>query len=99
MSRRTGRVPPSRMTKLPRYLQNANQLLDRDWEVLQHFELILTIFETVVKTLEGDGQIRTRRNGWQGLYGNVWDVVLAYELLLGKLEELKQSTAILPDFE
>jgi hypothetical protein len=85
------------MTKLPRYLQNANQLLDRDWEVLQHLELILTTFETVVKILEGDGQIRTRRNGWQGSYGNVWDVILAYELLLGKLEKLKQSAATLPD--
>jgi hypothetical protein len=74
-------------------------VLDKGWEVLQHLELILTTFETVIKTLEGDGQIRTRQSGWQGSYGNIWDVILAYELLLGKLKELKQSAATLPDSE
>jgi hypothetical protein len=66
MSRRTGRVPPGRLAKFLRCLHDTNQLLDKDWEVLQHLELILTTFETVVKTLEGDGQIRTRQSGLQG---------------------------------
>jgi hypothetical protein len=76
MSRRTGRVPPGRLAKLLCYLYDANQLLDKDWEVLQYLEFIFITFETVVKTLEGDGQIRTRQSGWQGSYGNIWDVVV-----------------------
>jgi hypothetical protein len=41
-------------------------------------------------TLEGDSRMRTRRHGWRGSYGNVWNIVLAFEVLLGRLEELKQ---------
>jgi hypothetical protein len=99
MSKRTGKVVLSKLAKLPRYLQEANQLTERDWKVLQHLEHILTTFETVVKTFEGDGQVRIHQNGWQKSYGNVWNVILVYELLLGQLEELKQSAATFPDFE
>jgi hypothetical protein len=53
----------------------------------------------MVKTFEGDGQVRIHQNGWQGSYGNVWDVILAYKLLLSQLEELKQSAATLSDSE
>ncbi|KAG7403508.1 hypothetical protein Forpi1262_v018717, partial [Fusarium oxysporum f. sp. raphani] len=69
------------------------------WEVLYHLEAILTVFETVVKTLEGDGHIRRRKQGWTGSYGNIWDVVLGYELLLNTLEEYKQLAADFPDPE
>lgn len=41
-------------------------------------EAILTVFGTVVKTLEGDGHIRKCNQGWTGSYGNVWEVVLGY---------------------
>ncbi|KAG7413158.1 hypothetical protein Forpi1262_v003836 [Fusarium oxysporum f. sp. raphani] len=70
-----------------------------NWEVLYHLEAILTVFETVVKTLEGDGHIRRRKQGWTGSYGNIWDVVLGYELLLNTLEEYKQLAADFPDPE
>jgi hypothetical protein len=43
----------------------------------------------MVKTLEGDGYIRWRKQGWTGSYGNIWDMVLSYELLLNILEEYK----------
>ncbi|KAL6405537.1 hAT family dimerization domain protein [Ilyonectria robusta] len=58
-----------------------------------------TVIETVVKTLEGDGHIRRRKQGWTGSYGNIWDVVLGYELLLNTLEEYKQLAANFPDTE
>ena len=86
--------------KLPRYLQKENHLSDNDWEVLYHLSRILTYFETVVKTLEGDGKVRSRREKygrWSGSYGNVWDVVLAFEMLLNKLEEFKQLAEQFPD--
>ncbi|KAG7420561.1 hypothetical protein Forpi1262_v016237 [Fusarium oxysporum f. sp. raphani] len=72
---------------------------DTHWEVLYHLEAMLTVFETVVKTLEGDGHIRRRKQGWTGSYGNIWDVVLGYELLLNTLEEYKQLAADFPDPE
>jgi hypothetical protein len=65
--------------------------------VLQHLESILTVFKTVVKTLKGDGQLRMRHHGCAESYGNVWDVLLNFELLLGKLEEFKQLATELPD--
>ncbi|KAJ3568927.1 hypothetical protein NPX13_g6255 [Xylaria arbuscula] len=67
-------------------------------ETLRWIEGILTVFETVVKTLEGDGKARIRP-GWSGSYGNVWDVVLGFELLLSKLEEYKQLAKGFPDSE
>jgi hypothetical protein len=67
--------------------------------MLQHLEFILTVFETVVKTLEDGGQLRIRRYSWPESYGNVWDVLLGFELLLGKLEEFKQFAREFPDAE
>jgi hypothetical protein len=43
--------------------------------------------------------VTTRRNGKDKSYGNVWNVILAYEALLGKLENLKQQMTEFPDFE
>jgi hypothetical protein len=34
MSKRTGKVVLSKLAKLSRYLQEANQLIERDWKVL-----------------------------------------------------------------
>ncbi|RKK93598.1 hypothetical protein BFJ70_g17727, partial [Fusarium oxysporum] len=68
-------------------------------EVLYHLEAILTVFKTVVKTLKGDRHIRRRKQGWTGSYGNIWDVVLGYKLLLNTLEEYKQLAADFPDPE
>ncbi|KAM3537905.1 hypothetical protein ARSEF1564_009174 [Beauveria bassiana] len=96
-SRRTGQVTQAKLAKKPRILRDENQLADKDWEVLYHLEAILTVFETVVKTLEGDGHIRKRKQGWTGSYGNIWDVILGYELLLNTLEEYKQLAAGFPD--
>ncbi|KAI8411233.1 hypothetical protein FOFC_07827 [Fusarium oxysporum] len=55
---KTGQVTQAKLAKKPRILRDENQLTDKDWEVLYHLEAILTVFETVVKTLEGDGHIR-----------------------------------------
>jgi hypothetical protein len=72
-SKRTGTISKRRLDKLPRYLREHNQLCDRDRDVLQRLERLLTVFETVVKTLEGDGQLRVRRHGQsvlrQSMYG------------------------------
>jgi hypothetical protein len=92
-------IAKHKLDKLPRYLRAENQLDDRDWDVLQHLESILTVFETVVKTLEGDGQLRTRRHGLVESYGNVWDFILGFELLFRKLEEFKQLATEFPDAE
>ncbi|KAI8416761.1 hypothetical protein FOFC_03074 [Fusarium oxysporum] len=98
-SKKTGQVTQAKLAKKPRILRDENQLTDKDWEVLYHLEAILTVFEAVVKTLEGDGHIRRRKQGWTGSYGNIWDVVLGYELLLNTLEEYKQLAADFPDPE
>ncbi|KAG7403453.1 Acyl-coenzyme A thioesterase 8 [Fusarium oxysporum f. sp. rapae] len=98
-SKKTGQVTQAKLAKKPRILRDENQLTDKDWEVLYYLEAILTVFETVVKTLEGDGHIRRRKQGWTGSYGNIWDVVLGYELLLNTLEEYKRLAADFPDPE
>jgi hypothetical protein len=46
-----------------------------------------------------DGQIRTRHDGQERSYGNIWNVILAFERLLGKLEELKHQVSDFPDAE
>jgi hypothetical protein len=68
---RSGTISKHKLNQLSRYLRAENQLHDRDWNVLQHLESIFIVFETVVKTLKGDGQLRTRRYGWPESYGNV----------------------------
>jgi hypothetical protein len=78
-SQRMGKVPLSKLAKLLRYLQEENQLKERGWEILQDLERILSAFEVVVKRLEGDGQIRTRRNGQERSYGNIWNIILAFK--------------------
>jgi hypothetical protein len=51
-----------------------------------------------VKILD-DGQLRIRRYSRSQSYGNVWDILLGFELLLGKLEEFKQFATEFPDAE
>jgi hypothetical protein len=96
---RSGIISKHKLNKLPRYLRAENQLNDRDWDVLQHLKSILTVFETVVKTLKGDGQPRIRRHKRIKSYGNMWNIILGFELLLSKLEEFKQLATEFPDFE
>jgi hypothetical protein len=96
-SQRMGKVPLGKLAKLFRCLQKENQLKERDWEVLQHLERILSTFKVVMKRLKGDGQIRTRRDGQERSYGNIWNVILVFEPLLSKLEELKHQVSNFPD--
>ncbi|KAG7425037.1 hypothetical protein Forpi1262_v013698 [Fusarium oxysporum f. sp. raphani] len=98
-SKNTSQVTQAKLAKKPRILRDENQLTDKDWEVLYHLEAILAVFETVVKMLEGDGHILRSKQGWTGSFGNIWDVVLGYELLLNTLEEYKQLAADFPDPE
>jgi hypothetical protein len=52
-----------------------------------------------VKRPEGDGQIRTRHDGQEQSYGNIWNVILAFERLLGKFKKLKHQVSDFPDAE
>lgn len=85
--------------KTPLIIRDESQLSENDWGVLQRLEEILTEFETVVKTLEGDGQVRKRKRGFVGSYGNVWDVILGFERLMAKLEKFKAEAEDFPDPE
>lgn len=96
-SKRTGGVTAASRAKMPRYLREENQLTEHDWQVLGYIESILTTYETFLRTLEGDGEIRLRSRGFEGSYGNVWDVVLGFEILLDMLEEHKLRADDFPD--
>jgi hypothetical protein len=87
------------LDKLSRYLRADNQFNDRDWDVLPHLESILSTFETVVRTLKDDGQFRQRGNGRLESYGNVWNVILGFEKLLGTLKEFKRLSTTFPNAE
>lgn len=85
--------------KLPRMLRDEGKLTDNDWIAFERLEKILQHYETVVKTLEGDGQVRRRRHGYEGSYGNIWDVILGMEKILGMLEKEKREADAFPDPE
>jgi hypothetical protein len=53
----------------------------------------------VVKTLEGDGQVRKRKHRFVGSYGNIWDVILGFERLMAKLETFKAEAEDFPDLK
>jgi hypothetical protein len=80
-------------------LQAENQLDDRDWDVLQHLESTLAVFETVIKLLKDDDQLRIRRHSRVKSYGNVYNIILDFELLLGKLEKFKKLATESPNAE
>ncbi|KAJ6436908.1 P-loop containing nucleoside triphosphate hydrolase protein [Purpureocillium lavendulum] len=84
---------------LPFICQPENQLSDKDWEVIELFAEILGYYEATIKMLEGDGQIRKRKRGWTGSYGNIWDVVQGFEFLLEQLERFKEIAKEFPDPE
>jgi hypothetical protein len=94
-SKRTGQVLAS--ARLPLILQDENQLTENDWTVLGHFSDLLQHYENTLKQLEGDGQIRERLRGFTGSYGNIWQVVQAYEYLLHHLETYKVMADDFPD--
>lgn len=85
--------------KMPRVLLPEGHLSDSDWLALERLVKILSYYETVVKILEGDGQVRRRRNGFEGSYGNIWDVILGMEEILGVLEKEKLEVASFPEPE
>lgn len=88
-----------KVAKTPFICEAEHQLSDKDWEVLEIFAQILGYYECTIKMLEGDGQIRQRKRGWEGSYGNIWDVVQGFEFLLGKLERYKTMAERFPDPE
>ncbi|KJZ71327.1 hypothetical protein HIM_09263 [Hirsutella minnesotensis 3608] len=88
-----------KIAKTPFICEAEHQLSDKDWEVLEIFAQILGYYECTIKMLEGDGQIRQRKRGWVGSYGNIWDVVQGFEFLLGKLESYKTMAERFPDPE
>jgi hypothetical protein len=85
--------------KMPRIFMSEGQLSDNEWIALERIAEILTSFEGVVKVLEGDGQIRRRRHGFEGSYGNSWEVLLGFERVLGVLERAKTEVNNFPDPE
>jgi hypothetical protein len=53
----------------------------------------------LVKTLKGDGQIQIRRHSRSNSYGNIWDIILGFELLIGELKKSKRFITNIPDGE
>ncbi|KAG7414965.1 hypothetical protein Forpi1262_v016895 [Fusarium oxysporum f. sp. raphani] len=90
---------PNKSLTLPFICQPENQLSDKDWEVVEIFAQILSYYEATIKMLEGDGQIRKRKRGWTGSYGNIWDVIQGFEFLLEQLERFKDIAKDFPDTE
>ena len=84
--------------QLPPILQDKNKLTDADWSILQVFAELLQYFEGAVKTLEGDGIQCKRKRGTES-YGNIWDVLIGYEFLLGHLEKAKSLINQYPEPE
>lgn len=67
--------------------------------MVELFAQILDYYEATIKMLKGDGQIRKRKRGWTGSYGNMWDVIQGFEFLLEQLERFKDIAKDFPDPE
>ncbi|WAO97211.1 Hypothetical protein NCS54_01492600 [Fusarium falciforme] len=87
-SRRTGNLRKS--AKEPRICLEENQLTANDWDVLEHLAKLLGFYEDAVKTLEGDGQQRRRKQGininlgWEKLnksYSSLDETLIYYKVL------------------
>ncbi|TVY75153.1 putative AC transposase [Fusarium oxysporum f. sp. cubense] len=86
-------------SEMPLCLRDENKLEERDWAIISLFNEVLQHFEHVLITLEGDGQKRKRKEGYIGAYGCLWDTLLGYEYLLGKMEVYKAAAHRYPDPE
>ncbi|KAM0664388.1 hypothetical protein ACQRIU_006970 [Beauveria bassiana] len=96
-SKRTGGIRKS--AKEPRICMEENQLMSNDWIVLEQLAKLLGFYEDAVRTLEGDGQLRRRKRGWVGSYGNIWEVIQGFKFLLEVLEKYKQLAYGIPNSE
>ena len=84
---------------MPLYLWDESEITEKDWIVVQLYNDVLTEIEDVLLVLEGDGISRDRKNGYSEAYGNIWDVVFAYEHLLACFENWKATAERYPDPE
>lgn len=88
----------------PNFLQKDNKLEESDWEAIQALHEILFDFELVVKSLQGDSQGREKRRSSDSeiidlIQGASWEILDAYEFLLGSLENAKIRVRDLADGE
>jgi len=94
--RRNGRT---NIQDMPNCLREDSQLTANDWKVIELFVDVLQDFEDILLRLEGDGQLRLRKKGRIDSYGNIWEVLPAYEFLLAQLEKWKKTAERYPDPE
>jgi len=80
----------------PKCLEEESIMKDKDWAVLASFHDLLSDFHTIVLHLQGDGQVRKRKD-MDKSYGSLFTVLHAYECLLSKLETAKQNPDQFPD--
>jgi hypothetical protein len=84
--------------RMPRIFKFEGRLSDDDWIALERIAEILAFFESVVRVLEEDGQRRRRKHGFEGSYGNSWEMLLGFEYILDVLEKAKKEMRDFPDF-
>ncbi|XP_044720143.1 transposase-like protein [Hirsutella rhossiliensis] len=73
------------------------EFLDDLVAIERNFRDVLRHFANALKALEGDAQVRVRKDGKLIAYGTAWDIIQAFEYLLEKLEEAKTMARDLPD--
>ncbi|KAM4060430.1 transposase-like protein [Hirsutella rhossiliensis] len=73
------------------------EFLDDLVAIERDFRDILRHFANALKALEGDAQVRVRKDGKLIAYRTAWDIIQAFEYLLEKLEEAKTMARDLPD--
>jgi hypothetical protein len=83
--------------KMPRIFKFEGRLSDDDWIALERIAEIFAFFKNVVRVLEGDGQRQRRKHGFEGSYGNSWEVPLGFEHILGVLKKAKEEMRDFPD--
>jgi hypothetical protein len=84
---------------MPLCLRDESKLDEKDWTIIALLNEVLQHFEHVLITLEGDGQRRSRKQGFVEAYGCPWDIMLGYEYLLNKLEVYKATAHRYPEPE
>ncbi|KFG83500.1 transposase [Metarhizium anisopliae] len=89
--------PTQRRNSAPKCLDEGNLLTDQDWDALGWLKNILAMFDSCLLRLEGDGQVRVRKGGVEAQYGVIWQIAIAYEVLLTTLEKAKIEAQCRPE--
>lgn len=92
--------PNSRKAKSwPAVFRDEMELSPGDWLVITMLTEAMEDLEAALLVLQGDGQYRCRKNGFEEAFGSIWDYAVGFEFLLERFEAWINIATIMPQSE